>query len=491
MKGPYLIGVDVGTTGCKAMLFDIEGNLISKEYKEWSVIVPKPGWVEQDPECWWKNISLAIREIVKNINCEDIAGLAISGLSPTVIPIDKEGKVLRPAIIWMDQRATNEANFLSEKIGQKINAADLASKIFWVKRNEPKIYEKTYKLLQSYDFINFKLTGEIKSAMIMGRTRPVDEDLLRLMEISLDIFPDPVPIGTVIGEVTAEAAEVTGLNKGTKVVAAAVDVISAILGSGAVKPGRVCDRGGTSQGFNLCWNEPVFDPQRRIGCWPHVVTGLYNISGVMSTTGASLRWFRDNLATIEMEISKKLNVDAYEILNIEAERSPPGSNNLIFLPYMMGERSPIHDPYARGVFFGLSLNHKREHLIRAIMEGVAYGMRHIMEIIESFGPQVKEIRLTGGQAKSRVWSQIKADVLGKPVIRLIVSDAEAVGSAIIAGVGVRIFKDIVEASEKMVRIAEVIKPRNEYYEKYTKLFEIYKEIYLNLKDTFRKLSICK
>jgi xylulokinase len=485
----FLLGADVGTSGCKVILFDIKGNIINKSFQTWNVSIPRAAWAEQNPDVWWAKLCIGIRKVTEGVDTKKIAGIAVSGLGPSVTAIDKNGKVLRPAIIWMDQRATEEATFLSSLTGRRIGASSTNAKVLWIKKNEPKIYEKTYKFLQSYDYIDFKLTGGIKTPIKNSSIRKFYEEQLDIMDFPREKFADPVFIGAIHGEITQKAAKETSLTKGTTVVAATYDAYSSIIGSGVIKSGYAADVGGTSQVFSLCWNKKVESaPNRGIECSSHMIPGLWIVSGAMSTTGASLKWFRDTVALTEINKAKRMNVTAFEILSQEAEKADPGSNNLVFLPYMMGERSPINDPYARGIFFGLSFNHKREHLIRAVMEGVAYGIRHIMENIESLGPKVKEVRATGGQAKSRTWMQIKADVLNKPVTKSAITDTEPLGSAILAGIGVGVFKNVTEAVESMIHVTGRIEPRPDYYDRYNKLFEIYKEVYLNSKETFKKLT---
>jgi len=478
-----ILGVDLGTTRVKAGAFDSQGNLIEMASKECTLLSEHPTWAEQNPDAWWESFAGISKKVAGRVE-KKISCMCIVGQGPTVVSIDSDGNPLRPAIVWMDRRATRESEIISDKLGQYVDSTYYSiPKIMWLKNNEPDIYERTKWFIQSFDYLNYKLTGNVAIASLPSDLqKPWTGQQIGLAKLDIEKFPEFKFTGEEIGKITEPASRKTGLPRGIPVIAGALDFVGSLIGTGTTRKGRACDRGGTSQGLNLCWNEPIEDPQGRIACRSHPVKDLWNISGIMSTTGKSLDWFKDNFYGYQTPYDKMIS---------EASTVPPGSDSLIFLPYLMGERSPIWDPCARGVFFGISLQHTKAHFVRAVLESVAYAMRHVMEVISEIGGEVSEVRTTGGQAKSDLWNHIKADVLDKRILIPSVLDSEILGAAIIAGCGTKKFGDLEEAAEKMVKIKKIIEPNQDNYLRYSRLFELYEKLYPDLKKDFVKLSEVK
>jgi len=391
----------------------------------------------------------------------------------------------------MDRRAVEEAAELTKIVGKPVDPYVLEAKLLWMKRHEPKILKETHKILNAYCFVSFRLTGRATVGMIKEGYYPWwstpywNPDHLEILGVPLNKLPEPIEIGMEIGYVTEQASKETGLSTDCLVVQGLTDFWHDIIGAGIVRKGRALDHGGTSQGFDLCWDSPIEDPEGRIMTTKHVVKDAWNISGIMSTTGALLRWFRDNFGEKEVMRACELGKDPYDLLCELASKAPPGSDGLIVLPYFAGERSPVWNPLARGVAFGLTLSHKKHHFVRAILEATAYGLNHIKEIIEGLGGKVQELRSVGGQSRSSLWCQIKADVLNVPVARLAIEATEPLGEAITAGVGVGYFSSLEEGSDAVVKITEVFYPIEENARIYKGYYDVYKRLYPALKELFR------
>lgn len=503
MSGRYLLGIDIGTTGAKAVIVNLAGQLISKGYDEYPISIPRMNWAEQDPNTWWKAAIKSIKEAVKkaNISQFDIAGIGLSSQTNSPTFLDKNGKPLRPSILWMDGRAEPQAVWVREKIGEEtihrmtgVKIAPFYSvyKILWVKNEQPEIYKKCKVILQPKDYIGFKLTGEcvldVALASSSGFTdikqRSYANELLDELGLSLEKLPNLVSPSDIIGEVTKEAAEATELAEGTPVIAGSGDVMTNAIGSGVIEKGQAYNKIATAADLAVCVDHPVFDRKFRFVSYVHALPEKWILMGG-SGEAVCYRWFRDKFCQLETVIAKQLSNDPYEIMDKEAERVPPGSHNLVFLPYLTGVRSPIWDSNARGVFFGISLNHGKEHFIRSIMEGVAYSIRHRIDIIEKeLNIPINEVRVVGGGARSAIWRRIMVDVYGKQIIFPKGEELECLGAVILASLGIKLYKNANEACSKLIAIADPIKPNEENHEKYEKLFQIYVSLYEKLKDIF-------
>ena len=500
----FLIGIDIGTTNVKSVLFNEDGTKITEHGVEYPLRLVKPGWVEQDPRDWWEAAVKTISEVVKNGGADkkDIAGIGVSSQAPTLIPIDRDGNVLRNGLIWMDRRSQPETDFLEQKIGStkvksitgnRIDPYYLSSKLLWYKNNEQELYKKTYKILQINGYINYMLTGavtaDISHASLMGvydvGKNQWSEELAGLIGYDTDLFPPVYDNACVIGTVGGKAAELTGLSTSTAVVCGTVDGSAATLEAGAVNAGDAVEMTGTSTVLNICTDE-WRDPGSLFEMY-HGLKDVLMICGAVSTTGASLKWYRDILSR-EKGKEGSGTACSFELMNQLAGRAKAGSDKLIFLPYMAGERSPIWDSYARGVFFGLNLNTGKEEMIRAVMEGSAYGLRHNIDEAKKIGVGIKELRSVGGGSKSDIWLKIKASVLNMPVVVPDISTGAPFGDAIICGSGLGIYKDPGKFAKEAAKIKKIIEPDEEWHKVYSEIYEVYLSLYRNMKEDFHRLA---
>jgi xylulokinase len=481
----FLIGIDIGTTGLKTVLSDTKCNVVSLAYREYLTSHPHPGWAEHPPEQWWRAAIETIREILDrtNINSESILGIGVSALAPVVLPMSREGDALRPAMIWMDSRTAKGYSAQQAKW-----TSFITGKILWIKENEPEIAKKIYKVFsQGEAYLNFKFTDVYSMNTIdKARSEKMREEMMGDLEdhsMSGDIVPELYNSSEVIGSVTGKAASETGLSEGTPVVGGCSDGLAAVVGCGVVEDGQAMEMTGNSCCMSVCTS--VSDMGGHL-LHPHIVPGKYGTGFAMSNAGNLMRWFRDALGEVEVFSSKSTGMSVFQVLDIEATHAPVGSGGLIVLPYFSGERSPIWDTNARGVFFGLNLNHRREHIVRALLESTGYGVRHNLEQIEGMGVNVNEIRATGGGSQSDIWLQIKADITGKPFHRLATHQGTPLGDAILAGIGVGVFKDVSSAA-KFIKIKQTFNPNDEAHKRYNELYPIYKKLYQNLKELFVEL----
>jgi xylulokinase len=421
-----------------------------------------------------------------------------------LVMLDRELKVIRPAILWNDQRTGEEAEYINTKLGDRIievtgniaHTGFTAPKLLWVKRHEPENFKRMRKFVLPKDYVGLKLTGEIAmdvndasgTALFDVKQRKWAEELIAELELPLDVFPKVLESPEVRGEVTVEAAELTGLRKGVPVVAGAGDQGAAGVGAGVVEEGVVSVNIGTSGVVFTNSDAYRFDPKGRLHAFCHAVPGKWHLMGVMLSAGGSLRWFRDKLGQLERELADLLGVDPYDLLCREAEQVPPGSEGLIFLPYLAGERTPHADPYARGVFFGLSLKHGRAHMVRAVLEGVCYGLRDSLELMLALGLKVREVRVLGGGARSLLWRKILADVFGADVYTMEVDEGSSFGAAILASVGTKAYATVRDAVRSMVRTKDVVKHDPANHELYSRYYALYRDLYPTLKSLYRRLA---
>lgn len=499
-----LMGIDLGTSGCKITVFDFHGNVIASMTETYEMFYPQTGYVEQDGENWWKIICRGIHSLLNSsIKPQEIAAIGVAGTSWACIPVDRQGRLLRPVMLWLDRRAEKQADWMKEKVGEEkllalngnpVDPAYIIPKILWLKENEPEIYAKTYKFLQSNAFIVFKFTGEFSQDYSQGygfhffniAKGEYDEKTADELGISLDLVAPLYHCHQIVGTVTRKAADETGLVPGIPVVAGGLDAACCALGAGVIQPGQTQEQGGQAGGMSIQVDRPLIHPKLILGY--HVIPNQWLLQGGTVGGSGTLRWFNEQLGAFEQLQAKDKNISSYEIMSQEAAGVKPGSDGLLFLPYMAGERSPIWDSKARGVFFGLSYDKTRAHMIRAIMEGVGFSLLHNLETASEVGAVVKELNSVGGAANSRVWTQIKADITGK-IIHVPFSDhATALGAALLAGVGVGIYKDFDEAVSKTVHITRTHYPNQMNNQIYKGYYEIYLELYEKLKDTYQKLD---
>ena len=495
---PLLLGLDAGTSSVKAVLLDLGGNLCASSSAEYPLHHLRSGWVEQDPEDWWQATGKAIREVLAKVEHgpERIIGLAISSQAPTLLPLDSSGRPLRPAIIWMDRRAEAESVRLTEVLGaeeihritgNRPDAFYVAARLLWLRNHEPEILKQTWKFAQVNGYLNYRLTGQLtvdpSHAVLMQMrdyaTGEWSKALCSACGVDPAQFPEVMESHHIQGEVTAEAAKATGLKAGTPVMAGIIDSPAAALEAGVAEPGIAVEMTGTSTVVIIPNDRGLTEPA--LIAMPHALPGIHLLLGAMVSSGGSLRWFQDQFAQVTDPESRTASFDQ---LTKEAAGIEPGSQGVIFLPYMMGERSPIWHTNARGVFFGLSLATPKAALVRAIMEGAAFALRHNVETAQRAGAEVREMRSTGGCSRSDLWNQIKADVLGMPLQLTRAAVGSPFGAAILAGMGAGAFPDIRKSLPEMVHLDRRFEPNPANHEKYTQIYRVYRNIYEHLKGDF-------
>lgn len=478
----YLIGIELGTTRVKVGAFNIDGTLIAEETRNYPLYYErKLGKAESNPEDWWDAIKDAIKHVVKFIGKSKIEAIAVGSHGPTLVAVDKENKPVCPSILWMDRRATKEAELISSKLGKTSN--DLAwfvPRALWLKNNQPEIFDHIKYLFQPLDYINYKLTGEITASLASDFIKPWDEKIISAAGIDGSLFPQYVKMGAIIGQISHAASALTALPEGIPVIAGTggADFVEVYISCAVLHKGIICDRGGTSQGVNLCWTAPLKDNRFFQSLHPFI-PNLYHIAGLMATSGKSLQWYK------ELFYGKEVSYDKFFE---DAAKSPAGAKKLIFLPYLTGERTPWWDSKARGVLFGLSLDHEEQDIVRAILEGVGFGINHIIRLFRKLGAEPNEIRACGGQAKSPLWNQIKADITGLPVKTTQTVDSATLGLAIIAGYGVGIYDDIATAAEQLIKFGKTYEPNTGNHKLYNEMQEIYEGLYPVLKESFSRLN---
>jgi xylulokinase len=504
----YILSHDLGTTGDKALIIDESGKIIASAYYEYPTYYPKSGWAEQDPAEWWEAVVRTTKEIASKVSdaTRKIAAVGLSGQMMGCLPVDAGGNPLRKSMIHSDTRSHEQAERIEGALGKdeiyKIagNLMDPhypSSKIAWLKENERGIYDKTRFFVQSKDYIAYKLTGT------MGITDHSDASLTGLYDLAkgdwsralidgvgaaVEKLPEIHPSSQMIGKITPEAASQTGLMAGTPVVAGGGDGACATWGAGVSHPGEAYNYIGGTSWISTPSDRPIIDPKMRVFHLRNLDSVRYDVVGTVQCAGSAYKWLADEVATEETREANEKNVDRYEVINRLASLSPPGSNGLFFLPYLMGERAPIWDPKARGVYFGLSLNHKRADLMRSVLEGVAYALRSVLEAIVDLGLSVDTMRVIGGGAKGAFWREMMANVYGvKILVPEHLGEATSLGAAMAAGVGVGVFKSWEEAA-RIVKIVGEHEPASEIANQYSKFYSFYKSLYPALKDSFRSLA---
>jgi xylulokinase len=499
-----LLGIDIGTSACKVAVFSEDGKVIVQNTGEYKLYYPNPGWVEQDPNEWWDATSTAIKEMFEksNIQPNDIAGIGIDGQSWSAIPIDNKGEVLDKTPIWMDTRATDICDELREKIGEEeifalcgnpVQPTYTLPKILWFKKHKPEMYKKIYKVLQSNSFIVYRLTGEISQDLSQGyglhcfdmKKGTWDDDMCVKMGLDINILPDKIyQCHKIVGTVNKKAAELTGLNIGTPVVAGGLDAACGTLGAGVINSGETQEQGGQAGGMSICMDE--YKAEKTLILGYHVVPDRWLLQGGTVGGGGVVRWFEKEFCELERARAKVNDTSSFDEMNIEAEKIEPGSDGLVFLPYMAGERSPIWDKNAKGVFYGLDFSKTRAHMIRSCFEGVAFSLKHNLDAALNAGAKVDALYATGGSANSILWTQIKSDITGKKIIVPSSDTSTMMGAALLAGVGVGVYKDFKDAVIKTVKVTRNHEPDMEKHKKYKKFYDIYIALYNNLKGVMNK-----
>lgn len=494
-----LLGIDIGTSACKVALFNQSGDTIATKTSEYDVFYVREGWVEQDPNQWWDAVVKAIKSTIKenDINPKSIVGVGIDGQSWSAIPVDKKGNVLANTPIWMDTRASDICDRLKKEIGEDeifnlcgnpVEPMYTLPKILWFKENMPQVYSNTYKILQSNSFIVYRLTDIISQDISQGyglhcfdmRKGVWDEDMCKKMGVDFSMLPEKIyQSHDVVAGVSPEAAKITGLEAGTPVVAGGLDAACGTLGVGVIKSGQTQEQGGQAGGMSICLDKYKADKRLILGY--HVVPDKWLLQGGTVGGGGVIRWFEKEFCELERNLAVKNKTSSLVEMNIEAQKIVNGSDGVVFLPYMSGERSPIWDKDAKGVFYGLDFSKTRAHMIRACFEGVAFSLKHNLDVAEQAGAKVDSLYATGGSANSLLWTQIKSDVTGKDIIVPSSDTSATMGAAILAGVGVGIYKDFEDAIKKCVKVVRKHTP-NKDNSTYLKNYDVYLKLYQNLKD---------
>ena len=503
----YLIGIDVGTSGTKTVLFDESGAVKASATAEYPLYQPQNGWAEQEPRDWWNAVCETVAQVIgtSGIQAKEIRGVGISGQMHGLVMLTKEGEVIRNAILWCDGRTSEECEEITQAVGKErlieitANPAVTgftAGKILWVRKHEPQNYERCAHILLPKDYIRYMLTGEYATEvsdasgmnMLDITKRKWSEEILDKLEIDSAILGRMYESCEITGTVSEQAARLTGLAPGTLVVGGAGDNAAAAVGTGVVREGKAFTTIGTSGVIFAHSNRVTIDKAGRVHTFCAAVPDAWAVMSCTLAAGFSLKWYRDTFCTAEIEVAQGIGVDSYLLLNEQIARLPIGSDKLVFAPYLMGERSPLLDENARGVFFGLSARHTKYHLLRAVMEGVTFPPRLCYDVLRGMGVPFTRMLATGGGGKSPLWRQMLADVYGCPVITLKAQEGPALGVAVLAGVGAGVYASVEEGCEAVIQVDTEQRPDTACSAEYEKYYRLYQKIYPALKEQFQQLA---
>lgn len=503
----YIIAHDLGTSGNKATLFSEEGKLIASYTCPYPTDYREGNRAEQNPEDWWTAICDTTQALLKVVSPSDIAGVALSGQMMGCLCIDKKGKPLRPHMLYCDQRSLEEEAFLTDRIdpyrfyeitGHRISASYSLEKLLWVKANEPEIFASTRYMLNAKDYINFRLCGTIATdPSDASGTNAYDldrwtwsEEIIETAGLDLSLFPEVRRSIDVIGEVTAKAAEATGLKTGTPVICGGGDGSCAGVGVGCVRPGTAYNCLGSSSWIALTVEKPIVDEQRRTMNWAHVVPGLLHPSGTMQTAGSAYNWMVNTLCKQELALAERSDKSVFDWIDDQIRNVPVGSNKLLFLPYLMGERTPRWNVDAKGGFIGLTLAHRHEDMLRAVMEGITLNLGYILDIFRQH-VSIDCLTVVGGGARNAIWQQMMADIYEAEIrIPNYLEEATSMGAAVLAGIGSGLFAGF-EVIDRFIRIQKTLQPIPENVSKYKALMPVFDHSYAALCDVYKELSDLK
>ena len=502
-----LVGIDVGTGGVKTIAADESGQICARSFREYPLSQPKPGWTEQDPEDWWQATLETLQDVAGQLGsrASEIKGIGLSGQMHSSVFLDGNRQVIRPAILWNDGRTARQCRWITQEVGQaqlishtanKALEGFTAPKVIWLREEEPENYARVRWLMLPKDYVRMRLTGEIYTEVSDAAgtllfdvaNRRWSEAVLSRLNIDPNILPEVKESGDCCGYLTQEVAARTGLPAGIAVAGGGADNACGAVGAGIVKTGRALSSIGTSGVVLVQTDNPNPDPEAKVHTFNHGIPHRWYNMGVSLSAGLSLKWFRDNLGHLEKQVEALSGYDAYDLLTAQAEDIPPGAEGLLFLPYLTGERTPHGDANARGVLCGLSPRHTKGHIVRAILEGVVFALRDSLEIIKELGTTVDEIRAIGGGAKSRLWSQIQADVMNVKIATLNVDEGPAFGAALLAGVAAGVHASVAEAAEASITTTAIITPNPEAVAVYEAYYREYRALYPVLRDSFARMA---
>lgn len=501
----YLLGIDVSTTATKALVIDDKGNVITVASDEYEFFTPRPLWAEQNPADWWRACVNVIRRVLEKIPAREIAGIGLTGQMHGLVLLDAEGNVLRPCIMWNDQRTGAQCAQITERAGGIHNLLQLignpvlpgftAPKILWVRENEPEVYARAAHVLLPKDYLRYKLTGVYATepsdasgmALLDVAKRNWSDELLKALDIPRAWLPDVYESPVVSAKISASAAHETGLLEGTPVVGGGGDQAAQAVGTGIVQEGIVSATLGTSGVVFASSDSYRLEPNGLLHAFCHAAPNKWHLMGVMLSAAGSFRWFRDALGQAEIEMAKAEQRDVYDVLTAEAAHAPAGCEGLIFLPYLSGERTPYPDPDARGVYFGLTLRHGKPHMVRATLEGVAYGLRDSLELMRALGLNITQVRASGGGARSALWRQILADVFDSEIALVNITEGAAYGAALLAGVGSGVYASVEDACAQTIRITDSVKQGRDV-RVYDDYYQVYRALYPALKEQFKTVG---
>ncbi|GHU70134.1 xylulokinase [Clostridia bacterium] len=507
MSSAYIIGLDLGTSGTKTALFREDGSLVCSASREYPLYQPHNGWAEQEPSDWWDAAVATLSQVIREsgVDPRQIKALGMSGQMHGLVMLDEHGQTLGRSIIWADQRTGAECEQITSLIGAKrmievtANPAltgFTASKIMWVKNHQPELFAKCRHILLPKDFLRYKLTGdfatEVSDASGMQLLdvphRRWSEEVCAKLGIPLELLAKVYESPEVTGHISDYAAKLTGLSASTLVVGGAGDNAAAAVGTGVVRNGRAFCTIGTSGVVFAHTDQLSIDPKGRVHTFCCAVPGAWHVMGVVQSAGLSLRWLRDTVCEPEKAAALAKGIDPYDEMSNEAASSPVGANRLLYLPYLMGERTPHLDPDCRGVFFGLSAMHTRADLIRAVMEGVTYALNDSVNILRGMGVTLSNVLAVGGGARSGFWRAMIADMFGCPISLPESSEGAALGAAILAAVGAGLYPSVGEACDRIIRVKSTRQPEINNNRAYNKVYGLYTKLYPVLKDSFVELK---
>ena len=504
----HYLGIDVGTSGTKALVMDANAAVLATATAEHGISTPKPGWSEQNPDEWWAATAKASRLAVEKAGIAggDVAGIGFSGQMHGLVITDDAGKPLRPSLIWNDQRTAREAAEIEEAVGGKKQLISLVgnvaqtsftlTKLLWVRRNEPQIHDQIKHMLLPKDYVRLCMTGEyvgdvsdMSGTLMLDQTRRAwSPEILSTFQIDADILPPVVESHEVAGRLTAAAAEKMGLAAGTPVVAGGGDQPVGAVGNGVVLEGLTSATMGTSGVVFVHSTDYRTDPDSRAGTFCASVDGEYCLFGCVLSAGGCFQWFRNMLAQAEVEQAKARGIDPYELLTARAAEAPPGCEGLFWLPYLTGERTPHSDPFARAAWIGLHARSTRNEMIRALLEGVTFAMNDAVTLLKDLDLPIREIRLSGGGARSEFWRQLQADIYATTCVTINAEEGPAYGAALLAAAGTGGFKDVREACRAGIEITRTIEPNESAKAFYAKHYQQYRRLYPALKAEFARIA---